>query len=141
MEELTARGLEQAPDGPAVVYFYPANFTNGCTLEARGFNDLLDEFRAAGVAVVGVSTNDAESHRAFAAECGLGFPLVADADQELTTRLGLLKDYGDNLVLARRTTFLLDRDGTVRRLWDVKDSRMHAAEVLEAARELAGTTA
>ncbi len=124
-------------DGPAVVYFYPADFTRGCELEARTFNGLYDEFRAAGVEVIGVSTQDQQSHTDWSNECGLRFPLVADPDADLTGRLGLLKDYGEHGAFARRVTFLLDRDGVVRRIWSVEDIPAHPGEVLEAARELA----
>ena len=128
-------------DGPAVVYFYPADFTRGCELEARGFNDLYDDFRAAGVEVIGVSTQDEESHAGFAAECGLRFPIVADPDADFTRRLGLLKQYGEHGEFAKRVTFLLAADGTVRRIWNVDDIPTHPGEVLEAARALADTGA
>jgi len=123
-------------DGPAIVYFYPADFTPGCELEARNFNGVYDEFRQLGVEVIGVSTNSAESHENWTQECGLRFPLVADPDAELTTSLGLMKQYGDYGEFADRVTYLLDRDGTVKRVWHVEDIDAHAAEALEAAREL-----
>lgn len=129
--------LGRVLDGPAVVYFYPADFTRGCELEARTFNSLYDEFREAGVEIIGVSTQDDESHAGFANECGLRFPLVADPDADLTSRVGLLKHYGEHGEFARRVTFLLDADGIVRRSWDVDDIPAHPGEVLEAARGLA----
>ena len=128
--------LGRTLDGPAIVYFYPADFTPGCELEARNFNGVYEEFRQIGVEVVGVSTNSAESHENWTQECGLRFPLVADPDAELTGRLGLMKQYGDYGEFAARVTFLLDGEGTVRRVWDVEDIDSHAAEALEAAREL-----
>jgi peroxiredoxin Q/BCP len=124
-------------EGPAVVYFYPADFTRACTIEAHAFNDLYDEFRALGLEVFGVSTQDEDSHTGFVGECGLRFPLVADPDAELTGGLGLLKQFGEHGEFARRVTFLLDKDGTVRKVWTVDDAAGHAAEVLEAARDLA----
>ncbi len=123
--------------GPAVVYFYPADFTAGCELEARTFNTLYDDFRAAGVEIFGVSTQDDDSHAGFSNECGLHFPLVADPDGDLTGRLGLLKQYGEHGAFARRVTFLLDAEGTVRRIWHVDDIPAHPGEVLEVARGLA----
>jgi thioredoxin-dependent peroxiredoxin len=124
-------------DGPAVVYFYPADFTRGCTIEAQAFNGLYDEFRALGIEVIGVSTQDEDSHAGFVNECGLRFPLVADPDAELTRGLGLLKEYGEHGEFARRVTFLLDKGGIVRNVWTVEDAAGHPAEVLEAARGLA----
>ena len=123
-------------DGPAVVYFYPADFTPGCELEARNFNCLYEDFRQLGLEVLGVSTNTEESHADWSNECGLRFPLVADPNATLTGRLGLLKQYGEHGEFASRVTFLVDDDGSVRRVWRVEDIGSHAQEVLEAAREL-----
>jgi peroxiredoxin Q/BCP len=128
--------LRRKLDGPTIVYFYPADFTPGCELEARNFNGVYDEFRQIGVEVVGVSTNSAESHESWTNECGLRFPLVADPDAELTTGLGLMKQYGEYGEFADRVTFLLDGEGIVRQVWSVEDIDSHAAEALEAAREL-----
>jgi peroxiredoxin Q/BCP len=126
-------------DGPAVVYFYPADNTPGCTKEARAFDGVYDEFTAAGVTVVGVSTDDDESHKCFADDHELRFPLVADAGGELTRRLGVLKDYGEYGELAARVTFLLDRGGVIRQIWEVTEPAAHPEEVLAAARALAET--
>jgi peroxiredoxin Q/BCP len=123
--------------GPAVVYFYPADNTPGCTKEARAFDRMYDEFTAVGVAVVGVSVNDNESHKCFADDHELRFPLVADTAGELTRRVGVLKDYGEYGELAARVTFLLDRGGVIRQIWDVTDPAEHPEEVLAAARALA----
>lgn len=120
---------------PAVVYFYPADFTAGCTREAHAFNELYGEFDDAGVDLIGVSTDTGESHDRFADECGLRFPLVADPEGELTRGIGLMKDYGEHGPFAARVTLLLDADGTVKRMWDVTDVATHAGEVLAAVRE------
>ena len=128
----------EALDGPAVVYFYPADGTPTCTIQAVEFNRAVDDFQAAGVALVGVSVDDDESHRCFAADQGLRFPLVADVGGELTGKLGLAKDYGEYGVLAGRVTVLLDRDAIVRKTWspEEQDLKDHAAQALEAARAL-----
>jgi peroxiredoxin Q/BCP len=124
--------------GPAVVYFYPADSTAGCTLQAVEFNRALDDYSAANVALVGVSVDDDESHRCFAADEGLRFPLVADSDGELTGKLGLIKDYGEYGKLAGRVTLLLDRDAIVRATWSPaeQDFADHPGQVLDAARAL-----
>jgi thioredoxin-dependent peroxiredoxin len=124
--------LPVKPEGPAVVYFYPEDLTPGCTMEAKGFNDRYDRFRDAGYEVIGVSVDSDERHEEFRQECGLRFPLVADEGASLTNELGVLKDYGEYGMLARRVTFLLDADGVVERVWDVKDSAAHPEEVLAA---------
>jgi peroxiredoxin Q/BCP len=123
--------------GLAVVYFYPADNTPGCTKEALAFDRVYDEFIAAGVTVVGVSVDDVDSHKCFADDHALRFPLVADTGGELTRRLGVLKDYGEYGELAARVTFLLDRDGVIRQIWEVTDPTTHPQEVLAAARALA----
>ena len=124
--------LSVQPGGPAVVYFYPADLTPGCTMEARAFNDRYDAFRGAGYEVIGVSVDSAEKHDEFRNECGLRFPLVADPGAKLTGSLDLLKEYGDYGTFARRITYLLDADGIVRQIWDVDDAGGHPEEVLAA---------
>jgi peroxiredoxin Q/BCP len=124
--------------GPAVVYFYPADGTDGCTLQAVEFNRRVDDYAAANVALVGVSVDDDESHRCFAQDQGLRFPLVADSEHELTDTLGLIKDYGEYGKLAGRVTLLLDRDAIVRETWspEEQDFKDHPGQVLAAARAL-----
>jgi peroxiredoxin Q/BCP len=124
--------------GPAVVYFYPADGTPTCTIQAVEFNRAVDDFKAANVALVGVSVDDDESHRCFAQDQGLGFPLVSDTDGELTGRLGLIKDYGEYGKLAGRVTLLLDRDAIVRETWspEEQDLNDHPGQALDAARAL-----
>jgi peroxiredoxin Q/BCP len=122
--------LSVQPDGPAVIYFYAAALTPGCTMEAKAFNDRYDRFREAGYEVIGVSIDPADRNDEFRTECALAFPLVSDEGAELAGSLGLLKQYGEHGTFARRVTFLLDRDGTVRKVWDVTDAGAHPEEVL-----------
>ena len=124
--------LSTPPDGPAVVFFYPAALTPGCTMEAKGFNDRYQSFRDAGYEVIGVSVDTAEKNDEFRSECGLDFPLVSDTDTTLTTELGLMKQYGDHGTFARRVTYLIDADGIVQRVWDVENAGAHPDEVLGA---------
>ena len=128
----------EALAGPAVVYFYPADGTSTCTIQAVEFNRAVDDYQAANVALVGVSVDDDESHRCFAEDQGLRFPLVADVGGELTEKLGLIKDYGEYGKLAGRVTLLLDRDAVVRATWspEEQDLRDHPGQVLDAARAL-----
>jgi peroxiredoxin Q/BCP len=121
--------------GPAVVYFYPADGTDGCTLQAVEFNRAVDAYAAANIALVGVSVDDDESHRCFAEDQGLRFPLVADSDRKLADKLGLIKDYGEYGKLAGRVTLLLDRDAVVRETWspEEQDFKDHPAQVLASA--------
>jgi thioredoxin-dependent peroxiredoxin len=124
--------LSVQPEGPAVVYFYPAALTPGCSLEAKGFNDRYQRFRDAGYEVIGVSIDSAERNAEFTSECGLLFPLVSDPDGTLVNELDLMKQYGEHGSFARRVTYLLDADGIVQQVWDVTDSGAHPEEVLQA---------
>jgi len=127
--------LSVQPDGPAVVFFYPAAMTPGCTMEAKGFSDRYQRFRDAGYEVIGVSTDAAEKNDEFRATCDLVFPIHSDEEEKLTRELGLLKDYGEYGWHAHRMTYLLDADGIVQRIWDVDDAAAHPDEVLAAVTE------
>lgn len=134
LEALRAAGIELA--GPTVVYFYPKDDTPTCSMEAVALNRRYDDFLEAGVKVVGVSTDDQDSHRRFTAQHGLRYPLVGDPDGELVGRLGLLKDYGGHGTFADRVTYLLDGEGVVRKVWQVTDVEAHPDEVLAAVQAL-----
>ena len=127
--------LSVKPTGPAVVYFYPADLTPGCTMEAKAFNDRYDRFRDAGYEVIGVSIDSDERHEEFREECGLRFPLASDEGGALAGSLDLLKQYGEHGTFAKRVTYLLDADGTIQRVWDVTDAGEHPEEVLAAVTE------
>lgn len=120
-----------------VLYFYPKDDTPGCTIEGREFTALIDDFRAAGVDVYGVSPDSPRSHERFAAKCNLGIPLISDPDHVLIEGLGLWVDksmYGRTYKGVERSTFLVGDAGTVEREWHAVKAGGHAAEVLEAAR-------
>ena len=124
--------LSVQPEGRAVIFFYPAALTPGCTMEAKGFNDRYQAFRDAGYEVIGVSTDLSDKNEEFRSECGLEFPIVSDEDQSLTAALDGLKQFGDYGTFARRVTYVVDADGTVLHAWDVSDAGEHPAEVLAA---------
>lgn len=112
---------------PAVVYFYPADDTPGCTAEACAFRDIWSDYEAAGVLVIGVSTQDLESKRAFAEKHELPFPLVADTDQQWAKAFGVRLRAG----YAERVSFLLDGTGKVAKVYPDVDPGVHAAEILQ----------
>jgi peroxiredoxin Q/BCP len=114
-----------------VLYFYPRDNTPGCTVEGKEFRDLHDQFLALDCAVIGVSTDSAESHRLFAEKHALPFPLLADSDGELAGAFGVLEDG-----MARRSTFVLDREGRVARSFLEVMPRGHAQRVLNFVRTL-----
>ena len=124
-----------------VLYFYPKDDTPGCTTEAKAFTDALEDFSRAGVAVVGVSPDDTASHCKFKAKHGLGFTLASDIDKTLARALGVWVEksmYGKKYMGVDRSTFLVDREGVVRKAWRKVKVAGHAAQVLDAARKLAG---
>jgi peroxiredoxin Q/BCP len=124
---------------PVVLYFYPKDDTPGCTTQACGFRDVMGEIEEAGAQVVGVSLDDTQSHREFKEKYSLNFPLLADTSGSVAALYGVLEqmERGDEtFTYARRTTFLIDSGGTVRRVFDDVDPAGHADEVLEAIRAL-----
>ena len=114
---------------PSVVFFYPKAGSMGCSIESREFARLFDEFRAAGVKVVGVSVDRAEAQREFRQGCALPFELVADHDGKISARFGVLGRLG----LARRTTFVIGADGRVVKVLRTWRPGGHARPALEAA--------
>jgi peroxiredoxin Q/BCP len=98
-------------DGPLILYFYPADFTPGCTKEACSFRDLQKDLVAARLRVVGVSPQDAASHQRFAAKHGLNFPLLADPDKKAVKAYDVDGPLGFGV---RRGTYLIGADGRIK---------------------------
>ena len=124
---------------PLVLYFYPKDDTPGCTKEAQGFAEAYPEFQAAGIEVVGVSKDDAASHEKFKTKYGLPFPLASDESGGVVEAYGSWVEknrYGRTYMGIDRSTFLIDGEGIVRRVWRKVAVPGHVAEVLEAARTL-----
>jgi thioredoxin-dependent peroxiredoxin len=120
---------------PLVVYFYPKDFTPGCTAQACSLRDANREMRASGLHVVGISFDSVETHRKFADKHGLPFTLLADPDGEAARAYGVAGSFL-GMDLARRVTFLIGTDGKVAQVWDPAGTTRHAEQVLEGAREL-----
>lgn len=126
---------------PVVVYFYPKDDTSGCTLEAKDFSTLAMQFQKAGVAVIGVSPDSVESHRKFQKKYDLKVQLAADEDKAVATAFGVWVEksmYGRKYMGVERSTFLIDKTGRIARSWRKVKVPGHAAQVLEAAKEIAG---
>ena len=125
---------------PAVIWFYPKDNTPGCTTEARDFSALADAFAKAGVALLGVSKDAPDKHRKFIEKQGLTVPLATDAAEGgLSDALGIWTEkqlYGKKFIGMVRTTYLLDAQGRIARVWDKVKVKGHAEEVLAAARAL-----
>ncbi|HZD00738.1 MAG TPA: thioredoxin-dependent thiol peroxidase [Actinomycetes bacterium] len=125
--------LEDLKGSKVLVYFYPKDDTPGCTKEACQFNDNLHAFQRAGVPVLGISPDDADSHRRFRAKYGLGFPLLSDLDHQVIEAYGAWGEktlYGRTSVGVLRSTFLIDERGRIERAWYNVKADGHAEQVL-----------
>ncbi len=117
-----------------LLYFYPKDDTPGCTVEACSFRDNLQAFDKIGIAVFGVSADDAMSHQRFARKHGLNFPLIADPNHQLIGPMGVWVEksmYGKKYMGIQRSTFLVGADGTIEKVWESVKPLTHTAEVLE----------
>jgi len=120
-----------------VLYFYPKDFTSGCTLEAHNFQRDLAQYEQRHAVIVGVSAQDEDSHQKFCTKEGLSFKLLADTKNEVSTLYDSVMNFGVAKLSARHT-FLIDPDGVVRKVYlDVKPQQ-HSEEVLGALTELEG---
>ncbi len=122
-----------------VLYFYPRDDTPGCTAEACSFRDANREMQKRGIVVLGVSADSIESHQKFADKYGLPYPLLADTDTKVSQLYGVWKEknmYGKKYMGINRETFLIDKDGIVRKVWPKVKAEGHAQEVLEAIESL-----
>jgi thioredoxin-dependent peroxiredoxin len=121
-----------------VLYFYPKDFTGGCTLEAHNFQRDLEKYKEANAVVLGVSLDTTDSHKGFCTKESLTFKLLADPDHKVVDAYGVpVKTFTDPktntpVTIALRQTFLIDPSGKIVKTWDVKDIPNHSADVLAA---------
>ena len=121
------------------MYFYPKDDTPGCTKEACNFRDANREMQKRGIVVLGVSTDSITSHQKFAEKYGLVFPLLSDPEAHVAQLYDVYKEknmYGKTFMGVNRETFLIDKDGVVRKIWHKVKPDDHAQEVLEAVETL-----
>ena len=125
---------------PVVIWFYPKDNTPGCTVEAKDFTALAADFAKAGIALLGVSKDSPQKHRNFIEKQGLTVPLATDAAEGgLSDALGIWTEkqlYGKKFIGMVRTTYLVDGDGRIARVWDKVKVKGHAEDVLAAAKAL-----
>ncbi|HXD36621.1 MAG TPA: peroxiredoxin [Rhodanobacter sp.] len=112
-----------------VLYFYPKDFTPGCTTEVCTFRDDIAKLRKAGADVVGVSLDDVKSHADFAAKYHVPFPLLSDADHAVSISYGVLTSHM-GMHYAKRTTFLIDPQGHIAKVYVDVDPEKNSAQVL-----------
>jgi peroxiredoxin Q/BCP len=118
-----------------VLYFYPKDFTGGCTLEAHNFQRDLAKYEKLGAVILGVSVDTAESHKEFCAKEGLSFKLLSDTDAKVSTEYGSLMEY-NGAKLSARNTFIVNPEGKIARVFMKVKPGEHSDEVLAALAEL-----
>ena len=114
-----------------VLYFYPKDFTGGCTLEAHNFQRDLAKYDAVNAVILGVSVDTAESHKSFCAKEGLNFKLLSDADAKVSEQYGSTMEY-NGVKLSARHTFIVDPKGKIAKVFDKVNPTVHSEEVLSA---------
>jgi thioredoxin-dependent peroxiredoxin len=112
-----------------VLYFYPKDFTSGCTLEAHNFQRDLDKYSQKNAVILGVSVDNVDSHKGFCTKEGLNFKLLADPDHTVVQAYGSIMEY-NGTTLAARNTFLIDPSGVIRKVYLKVNPQGHSDEVL-----------
>ncbi len=118
-----------------VLYFYPKDMTQGCTIEAHNFQRDLSKFEADNAVIVGVSVDTPDSHKQFCTKEGLTFRLLADPEHKVVDEYGSLGHFGP-MTIAQRNTFLIDPEGKIVKVWTKVDPSHHSEEVLTELAEL-----
>ena len=118
-----------------VLYFYPKDMTQGCTIEAHNFQRDQAKYEAMNAVIVGVSVDTPDSHKQFCTKEGLTFRLLADPEHKVVDEYGSLGHFG-TMTIAQRNTFLIDPEGKVAKVWTKVDPQHHSEEVLAQLAEL-----
>jgi len=118
-----------------VLYFYPKDFTSGCTMEAKNFQRDLTRYEQAGAVVLGVSVDTAQSHKDFCTKEGLNFKLLADPDAKVSTEYGSVMDY-KGTTLSARNTFIVNPKGEIAKVYTGVKPADHSEQVLKDLAEL-----
>lgn len=130
-QEVSLKGLQGKP---VVLYFYPKDDTPGCTTEACNFRDNMGRITQSGALIYGVSPDSVASHKKFSNKFSLSFPLLADEGAKVATAYGVWKEknmYGRKYMGVERTTFLIDEQGKIAKVWHKVKPAGHADEVLK----------
>jgi len=121
--------LDQFKGKWVVLYFYPKDFTSGCTIEAHNFQRDIDKYTEKNAVILGVSEDNVDSHKGFCTKEGLNFKLLADSDHKVVQQYGSVMEY-NGTTLAARNTFLIDPTGVIRKVYLKVKPQEHSAEVL-----------
>ena len=131
--------LSDLKGSPVVLYFYPADDTPGCTREACAFRDRSAELKKLGAKIFGISPDDVASHVKFRDKFKLNFPLLADPDHAVAEKFGAWREknmYGKKRMGIVRSTFLIDTDGVIQKVWRSVKVDGHDQAVLAALQQL-----
>jgi peroxiredoxin Q/BCP len=128
-QEGTQVSLEQFKGKWVVLYFYPKDFTSGCTVEAHNFQRDLDKYTQKNAVIVGVSVDNVDSHKGFCTKEGLNFKLLADPNHTVVDKYGSVMEY-NGMTLAARNTFLIDPVGMIRKTYLKVNPQSHSEAVL-----------
>jgi thioredoxin-dependent peroxiredoxin len=121
--------LDQFKGKWVVLYFYPKDFTSGCTIEAHNFQRDIDKYTQNNAVILGVSVDNVDSHKSFCTKEGLNFKLLADSNHAVVQQYGSVMEY-NGMTLAARNTFLIDPTGTIRKVYLKVNPQSHSEEVL-----------
>jgi len=121
-----------------VLYFYPGDFTSGCTIEAQNFEKNIDEFRSLNTQIIGVSVDSITKHLDFSKKYGLDFPLLSDVDGIISNKYGSLLDLGFIGKFSNRQTYIISPKGKIEYVFTDVESRInqHATDVINKLKEL-----
>ena len=112
-----------------VLYFYPKDFSSGCTVEAHNFQHDIDKYTEKNAVILGVSVDEVESHKSFCTKEGLNFKLLADSRHAVMQKYGSIMEY-NGMTLAARNTFLIDPTGVIRKMYLKVNPQGHSEQVL-----------
>src|SRR5580700_8597294 len=121
--------LDQFKGKWVVLYFYPKDFTQGCTIEAHNFQRDIDKYTKENAVIVGVSVDNVDSHKSFCTKEGLNFKLLADPNHAVVEKYGSIMEY-NGATMAARNTFLIDPTGVIRKVYVKVSPQGHSDEVL-----------
>jgi peroxiredoxin Q/BCP len=121
--------LDQFRGKWVVLYFYPKDFTSGCTIEAHNFQRDIDKYTQKNAVILGVSVDNVDSHKGFCTKEGLNFKLLADPNHAVVEKYGSVMEY-NGMTLAARNTFLIDPNGVIRKVYLKVGPQGHSEEVL-----------
>ncbi|HUD65725.1 MAG TPA: peroxiredoxin [Candidatus Sulfotelmatobacter sp.] len=130
--------LDQFKGKWVVLYFYPKDFSSGCTVEAHNFQHDIDKYTSQNTVIIGVSVDNVDSHKSFCTKEGFNFKRLADSNHAVVQKYGSIMEYNGK-ILAARNTFLIDPAGVIRKVYLKVSPQGHSEEVLADLQQLQST--